>query len=257
MSKTLLATALFLILGCSRSPQGVIGVVEYIKTNNEDEFLKTEQEWHKVYRELIKKNEIVGCSVYKVLYKTKEEDYNYIKILWFDAFSKINFQFDAENYISAYPQKNEDDWKNFLERTRDVYEVVNSGIFQQQISLTNGLDQVGEFYRINEINIKPGKSKEYRRLIEDIYMPVYREGVKNNNRTVWSLWAKWTGNLDSFEYTTADGYNNMGQIDEDKFAEYFRTVHPNKNMDDVSAEMKDLSVLVNSEMWKLVYRILE
>lgn len=258
MSKTLIATILLvLILGFKVSAQGVIGVVEYIKTDDPEEFLSLEKEWHKVYKDLIKKDEIFGCYIFQVLYKTKEDDYNFIKILWFDAFSKINFRFRSEDYIEAYPNKNEDDWKNFLKRNKDNYKVLNSGVFQQEISLANGLDPIGKFYRINEINIHPGKSKAYHQIIEDIYLPVYKEDVKNNNRTAWSLWAKWTGSTDSFEYTTADGYSDMSQIDIDQFAEYFKAIHPDKNMNEISKQIEELSVLVNSEMWKLIYRVLE
>ena len=258
MSKTLLTT-IFLLLSLTFgvTAQGMIGVVEYIKTDDPEEFLSLEQEWHKVYKGLIKEEEIYGCSIFQVLYKTKDDDYNFIKILWFDAFSKINFRFRSDDYVAAYPDKDEKDWKDFQQRNKDNYEVLSSGVFQQEISLVNGLDQIGEFYRISEIHVQPKNSRDYHRLIEDVYLPVYKEDVKNNNRTVWSLWAKWTGSLDNFEYLTADGYTDMGQINQDRFADYFKTIHPDKSMSEVSDEMNELKVHVNSEMWKLIYRILE
>lgn len=258
MLKTLLTTTALLLAAHFTAPaQNVIGVVEYINVDDQESFIEIEKEWHKIYKDLIKSGDIVGCSLYQVLYKTKEDPYNYIKILWLDSFSKINFKVTYDNFLSAYPGKGQGDWKNLQQRTKLSHKLISSGVFQQQLSCSNGLDHLGKFYRINEINIKPGEKKRYMNLIKDVYLPVYQEDVKNNNRTAWSVWAKWTGDTDSFEYTTADGYTEMGQIDQDRFAEYFKEIHPNMDMTKISNEMKELSVLVNSEMWKLIFRILE
>ena len=258
MSKTLFATtAILMIVFFAATAQNVIGVVEYVKVDDQESFIETEKEWQKIYKDLIKSGDIVGCSLYQVLYKTKEDPYNYIKILWLDSFTKINFKISYENFLTAYPRKDEEAWKDLQQRTKLCKKVTSSGVFQQQLSCSNGLDHLGKFYRISEINIKPGESKRYMSLIKDIYLPVYQEDVKNSNRTAWSVWAKWTGSLDNFQYTTADGYIDLDDIEQDKFSDYFKKVHPDKDMAKISGEMKELSVLVNSEMWKLIFRILE
>ncbi len=257
MSKTLLTTTLFIFnFAMAAFGQGVIGFLEYIKAEDPEEFLKIEEEWHPIYKNLIKQKEMDGCAAYQVMYKTREDDYNYIKILWFDAFSKISFRPNHDNFLEAYPNKDESDWKDLQKRTKEAYKVIKSGYFQMQASCANGLDKEGSFYRINELNIQPGKSKEYLSLMKDIYLPIYKEAVKDQHRTAWSLWAKWTGTTDNFEYNTADGYGSMDQIDQDRFNEIFRELFPDKNIDEISDQMKDLSTLVNSEMWKMVYRIL-
>ena len=258
MYRTIVATTLF-ILTCSFfvSAQNVIGLVQYIKADDPEEFLEIEKEWHKIYKELIKNNEFNGCSVYQVLYKTKQEDYNFVKIKWFDAFSKISLRIDYDHFKNAYPNRSEADWEDLLEKTDNSFKESSSGIFQMEASCANGLDVEGFFYKINEIKIKPGKRKEYLSIMKDIYMPVFQEDILEKHRTAWSMWAKWTGSTDNFEYTTADGYANLEQIEEDRFNDYFNKIHPDKNIDTISEQMNNIKTLVNSEMWKLIYRILQ
>lgn len=258
MSKALLTTtALLFAFVFYASGQAVIGVVEYLQAEDQEEFLEIEKEWHSIYKELIETEDIYGCSVFQVPYNTNDKQYNIVKILWFDSFSKINFRSGFDSYQAAYPNKDKDDWKDLQNRTKDSYEVVSSGVFQQQLSCSNGLDKQGKIYRINEIQIKPGKNKKYIQMMQEIYLPVYIEDVKNNKRTVWSLWAKWTGETDTFEYTTADGYTDLKQIEKDDFTEYFKNIHPDMEMNEISKEIEEMRTLVNSEMWKLIYRILK
>jgi len=257
MSKTLFTTTLLIFaLNFIAFGQSVFGVVEYIKADNPKEFLEIEKEWHRIYKQLIQQEKFDGCSVYQVLYKTKEEDYNYIRIYWFDSFTKI-FKIRNDQYKDAYPELSKDGWKKFQKRTENAGDVVTSSVVYMEASCANGLDKEGSFYKINELDIKPENSKQYYTLVKDIYLPIYQEAVNDNQRTAWSFWAKWTGNTDNFEYYTADGYESLDQIDQDRFNEIFRELFPDKNIQELSDQMNTLKTLVNSEMWKLVYRILK
>ena len=68
MSKTLLTT-IFLLLSLTFgvTAQGMIGVVEYIKTDDPEEFVSLEQEWHKVYKGLIKEEEISIKGTFSIM----------------------------------------------------------------------------------------------------------------------------------------------------------------------------------------------
>jgi hypothetical protein len=260
ISKAFFSTAILMfgLVINVHSQDDVIGVIEYLQVEDQKEFLKLEKKWESIYKEMMKQDDIVGCSLYQVMYSTQgEKDYDFVKILWIDGFSQINFRFEAEHYINAFPDKDEDDWKNFQKKVKKSYKVSRAGVFQLQMSCANGLDSVGSYYRINEINIQPGKNKEYHDLLESTYLPVYQADVDNNNRTTWSVWAKWTGRSDSFEYITADGYSEMDQVRQDEFIKNFEKIHPNKNLDEITEQMNELMVLVNSEWWKLLYRIIK
>jgi hypothetical protein len=108
---------------------------------------------------------------------------------------------------------------------------------------------------INEISVKPGQSKELLNLYEDVYKPLYEEDIRHHNRTNWSFWEKWPGNSKNFQYLSADGYENLDQIGQPNFLQYFSTIHPDKNPEEINERMEKLKTLVNTEMWKMIYRL--
>jgi hypothetical protein len=134
--------------------------------------------------------------------------------------------------------------------------VCSSGVFQQQLSCTGQLDEEGQYYRIREVSIKPDSKKRYLQLLEEVYLPIYREDMKRRNRTVWSLWAKWTGSLENYDYTIADGFVDLEELDEQRYAELFYEIHPDKDLDRVRTEIKTIQVSQNVQVWKLIHRIL-
>jgi hypothetical protein len=247
---------LLLIISIGLQGQGVIGVVEYLNVKNQIAFLEVEKELHPVYRVLIDQKKIVGCSVYQVLKTDSASNYNYIKILWFDAFSKINRQLDSDSYLKAYPQSSKEAWRNLQARMWGAATVYSSGVFQQQLSCTGQLDEEGQYYRIREVSIKPDSKKRYLQLLEEVYLPIYREDMKRRNRTVWSLWANWTGSLENYDYTIADGFVDLEELDEQRYAELFYEIHPDKDLDRVRTEIKTIQVSQNVQVWKLIHRIL-
>jgi hypothetical protein len=83
---------------------------------------------------------------------------------------------------------------------------------------------------------------------------LYKEDLKQQKRTVWSLWEKYEGTLKSFQYLAADGYSSMGQIDQVNYMAYFNRIHPDKDAKKISEEVEELRELVSTEMWKLVFR---
>lgn len=238
--------------------QNIIGVVDYMKVDEPEAYLELEEQWQKIHEERLKQGMIIGWAVYKVMFKTTEDPHNFVSISWYDSFSKLDKGVPDDILQAAYPEKSEQDWKAFNELTEKSRKLVSSGVFHQRISCSNGLDPKGQFYVISEISVKPGKSsREFLKLSEEIYKPLYVEDIKNNHRTGWSLWEKWPGNMKDFQYGTADGYASLDMIDHSNFMDYFRKIHPDKDPDEISERMEELRALVNSEMWKLMLRVLK
>jgi len=46
-------------------------------------------------------------------------------------------------------------------------------------------------------------------------------------------------------------------MEEVNYLEYFEKVHPDKNIDQISKKTQEIRTLANSEMWKVVYRVLK
>ena len=234
--------------------QSVIGVAEYMQVDNLDQYLALEKQWHAIHKVRKEKEMIIGWAVYQVMFKTPEDPYNFITVSWYDSFSKLDKGVPDEVIQTAFPSMTKEDIKAFHQKTEKARKRISSGVFHQRMTCANGLDNMGKFYVINEIKVKQGKSKELIKIYENIYIPLYEEDIRQGNRTVWSLWEKWPGNLKDFQYLAADGYTSLDQIEPVNYLAYFSKIHPDKNVEEVSDKVEELRELVSTEMWKLIYR---
>ena len=250
--------ALLLFINITVTGQNIIGVLDYMKVDDQTEYLEVEKLWQKIHEVRLTEDAIIGRSVFKVMFKTDEDPYNFVTVSFYDSFSKLNKAIPDHIYKLAYPEKTEDEWDAFIKRKDISRKVLSSSIFQQEIACSSRhLDSLGKIYVINEIRVKPRASKEYVALNEEIYKPMYEEAIRNNTRTAWSLWAKWSGEMEGHQYLSADGYISLDQMEEVNYLEYFEKVHPDKDIDKISKKTKELRTLTNSEMWQLVYRVLK
>lgn len=250
----LLALFIITIFHVNSFSQNIIGVGTYMTVDNVEEFLKIEKKWEKINKVRFKEGMIKGWAVYQVMFKTPKDPYNYISVSWYDSFSKMDKEIPIEIYQAAFPEMTEEDIKDFNQKTKDSNTQISAGVFHQRMTCANGLDSKGKFYVINEIKVQHGKSKEFIEIYEKIYKPLYEEDIRNNNRTWWSFWEKWPGNLKDFQYLSADGYSSLEQIDQVNYLEYFHKIHPDKDHDEISKRVEELRELVSTEMWKLIYR---
>lgn len=255
----ILSVMLFLVCVSSQSDaQNKIGVVDYMKVDDTNAYLELEKQWMKIHEERMKQDMIIGWAVYKVMFKTSEDTYNYVTISWYDGFAKLDKGIPDEIFESAFPGRSDADWDAFHQKTEQIRKRVSSGVFHQRISCKNELDKTGKYHVISEISVRPGKSsREFLSIYEEIFEPLYKEDINNKKRTSWSMWEKWPGNMKDFQYGMSDGYASLDQIDDSKIMQYFNKIHPNKNSDEISDRLEELRTLVNSEVWKMEYRLLK
>jgi hypothetical protein len=235
--------------------QNVIGVVDYLKVDDSGTFVESEKEWQKVQEVRIKEDLIVGWVVYQVMFKTIEDPYNYISVTFYNSFSKLEKGIDEDILKASFPNLSSSEIDEKVNDIKAAGKIVSSGVFHRRLTAKDGLDRQSNYYVINEINIKQGKSKVYVNTKDEIYKPVYKEEMEQGNRSAWSLWEKWPGNMKDFQYVDVNGYVNLDQIDNSNFKKYFSIVHPDKNMEAIGTEVEEMSTLVNTEMWKIVFRL--
>ena len=256
--KRLTTILVFLLyINLNATGQIIIGVLDYMKVDDQTEYLELEKIWQKIHEERLKEGEIIGWVVYQVLFKTAEDPYNFVTVSFYNSFSKLHKEIPDDIYKAAYPEKTEMEWNAFFERTENSRKKLSSSIFEQKLSCNKLPDSLGNIYMIHEIQVKPRMGKEYVAHKENIYKPLYEEAIRNNKRTAWSLWAKWSGGTEDFQYLSADGFISLDQREEVNYLEYFEKIHPDKNLDQISEKTKEMRTLVNSEMWKVVYRVLK
>jgi hypothetical protein len=59
------------------------------------------------------------------------------------------------------------------------------------------------------------------------------------------------------QYVSADGFDNLDQIKNVNYIEYFIKIHPEKDMDQISKKTEEMRTLINSELWKMIYRVVK
>jgi hypothetical protein len=235
--------------------QAVIGVADYMKVVNVEEYLELEKQWYQIHKERLKEGMISGWAMYEVVFTSPEESYDFVTVSWYDSFSKMREAVSDETIQAAFPDMNANEIKEFHQKTEQARTRVSQEFFHQMLTSAEGLDTQGKFYRINEIKVQKGKSKDLLEIYEEIYLPLYKEDVKQQKRTVWSLWEKFEGTLKDYQYLSADGYSSMDQIDQVNYKAYFNKIHPNKDVEKISEEVEKLRELVSTEMWKLIMRV--
>lgn len=257
MRKYIVLTALIFWINCPLIGQVSIGVIDYLEVDDHEEFLEMQKGWKKINEVRIKKDMIFGWAVYQVMFKTFDSPYDFVSIVFYDSFLKLDTDIPKEVLHEAFPEKSEVDWRIFFERTKNSRKTLTSGVFQQKLFCSNGIDNDAIYFVINEINVKSSNSSEYLKLKEEIYMPLFEEAIRNKDRVAWTLWAKWPGSMKGNHYLSADGYHSLEQIDVVNYLKYFAKIHPDKNIDQINDKVEELGTLVNSEMWKNIYKILK
>ncbi len=246
-----------MVLTLTGRTQNLIGVVDYLKVDDPEAFIKLEGECSKIHQERLNRNDIIGWAVYKVMFKTPEDPYNFIIIVWYDSFSKLDDKIPGDICEAAFPGRDASYGKDLLKRHEKLIKRMSSGVFHRQISASRPLDHTGTYFVMDEINVKPGASDEYLKLLEDIYKPVYEEVIHRGRQTSWSLWAKWTGNMKDFQYVSSKGFENLDQANEMmEDTGFFKSVHPDLDIESLNKKIGSISTKVNSEIWKLEYKVI-
>jgi hypothetical protein len=257
MKNSIVILALLLLINHSLTGQVTIGVFDYLVVDDHEEFLEIEKGSKKINEVRIKNGMIVGWGLYQVMFKNFDSRYDFVSIVWYDSFSKLDKDIPKEVLNEAFPEKLDVDWRIFFERKKNSRKTLTSGVFQQKLGCNNGIDNDGIYFVINEINVKQSNSEKYLQINEEIYQPLFEESIRNDTRVAWTLWAKWPGTMKGFHYLSADGYSSLEQIDEVNDLKYFNEVHPDKNIDQISDTVEELSTLINSEIWKNIYKVLK
>ncbi len=237
--------------------QSFIGVVDYVKIYDPAAFMKLEGECSKIHEARLKRNDIIGWAVYKVMFKTLEDPYNYIIIVWYDSFSKLDDKIHDDICEAAFPGKDASYGKDLLKHRDKLVKRMSSGVFHRQLSTNESLDGMGTYYVINEINVKPGESDQFLKLQREVYKPLYEEAIRQKKQTSWSLWAKWPGNMRDFQYVSSLGFERLDQIEKIDDPELFDLALPDVDRESLKKMLESISTMVNSEIWKLEYKVLK
>ena len=89
MKKFIIFLSYILFISSTLQAQNLIGVIDYMKVDDQNEYLEVEKMWQKIHEERIKQDNIVAWVVCQVMFNAVEDPYNFITVSWYDSFSKI------------------------------------------------------------------------------------------------------------------------------------------------------------------------
>ena len=110
-----------------------------------------------------------------------------------------------------------------------------------------------KYVQVDFMRTTSGKSSEYVKAEIDWFKPVHTEFVKSGNKIDWGLYSMEMPYSETvgYDFITANFFSNTTQMSSGNYAEAFKKVFPDKNMNDVWNNMAGLRKMIRSELWKL------
>jgi len=255
MRKLLIASILMLLSMSLVYGQQIFGVVEYLKVDNRETFKSIQEKWMKIHKSRTELEEISGWSVYEVSSRMTSKPYNYVRITYFNSFLKMEAAISENAIQKAYPGMSKDGWKAMMDEEKASCLIASSGVFYREIGSQQGLDRNASYFMINEITVNPGRSRDYLVMQEEYFKPVYDELIKNMECTAWSIWAKWSGKSENYQFVSAEGFQSLEKIETEDFAKSFGIIHHGLDYGQISKNLEGIKETKNSEVWKVIFRV--
>lgn len=110
-----------------------------------------------------------------------------------------------------------------------------------------------KYVQVDFMRTTSGKASEYVKAEIDWYKPVHAEFVKSGNKIDWGLYSMEMPYSETVEYDfiTANFFSSTTQMSSGNYAEAFKKVFPDKNMNDVWNNMAGLRKMIRTELWRL------
>ena len=223
-------------------------VYSYIKVapGMGDDYLKLEKAWKKIHAAKKKAGRIDSWSLMEVLSPSGAScEYNYVTRNTFKGDAQLADFFEG-NYMP-------DNWQSLLtadelalvNRTGDIRTLVKNEVWATVDETMAANMKNAKISVFNYFNFPEGKtSADHVKMEKDIWKPVHDARVKDGKMKGWVLlsMAFPFGSSMPYQDATIDIYTDMKQLLAPWFEEYFKKVHPGK---DVAELMKETAAAAN------------
>ena len=100
------------------------------------------------------------------------------------------------------------------------------------------------------MKIEPGKAADYRKMEQEIWMPIHRERVKAKLIRSWALWGvRYPGGVSrEYDMVAVTFFDNFKDLENSYPLEVFTKAHPNKNAAELTAQAAALRKMVRTEV---------
>jgi len=220
-------------------PVFIISHCMKVKSQN---YLSVEKDmWLPMHQELVNQGKKKNWALYRVLYGDRS-NCDYYVIESYVGEEQLSEAHDSleEIFNKVHPGQNIEEAMNKTESSRDM----------ASTSLWVKIDTVGikphTFVTVNWMNAK--EPDKYISLERNIWKPIHQELLNKGHIAGWGLYALASprGSLQGYNFATVDFSNKLGPL---PIESALKSVHPNKNIDDIFDEASTVREDVYSQTW--------
>lgn len=225
-----------------------------------DEYLKLEKAWKKIHLAQKKAGQLYDWSLSELVSPAgTNNEYDFVCRNTYIGRAALAASIDG-NDMSI-------DWKSLLtpdeialvNRTDEIRSMVKTEIWSSTTSVwAPDADAKAKIFVWNYFTIPEGKTRDDHDKMElDIWKPVHAARVKDGTMKGWVLLNMEFpfGASMPYEQATVDAYTSTAQLLSPWFEDYFKKVHPGKNIDDLMKQTSAACTLVKGEVRMLVDRL--
>ncbi len=231
-----------------------------VAPEKENDYLKLEKAWKKLHQAKKKAGQLDDWSLAQVISPSgSSTSYNYVTRNSFAGDAQYAAMYD-ENYMPA-------NWQSLLTvdeiglvlRTDEIRTIVkNETWIMTDMVWADDATSTAKVFVFNYFKIPEGKTRENHTKVEkEIWKPVHEARVKAGTMKGWVLLDLMLPFGSSLPYSSAtvDAYTDMKQFLMPFPEDYFKKVHPNKDVNDLMKQTDEAANLVRGEVRFLVDRL--
>ena len=250
MKKTVsraLLTIVALAFTFSLSAQYAGVTLEYVKLKpgQNNAYLELEEFVLPLHHARVEKGIITRWGLYKKLYTSQNDPYDYILVSSNDDFKKTQNPYPQDLIDANYTMEEQAEfWKN-----ASASRTIVKNEYYDRVTFTEGV-QAYKYLRFTRYQVD--NNQEFEKLRRDLVKPLFDELVKRGINAGWSVWKK-DPNDRMFQYVAVNTYAEFGDWKNGlPLEEIFKEVFPDKDLNEARNAVTSTRTEINSEIWKLV-----
>jgi len=222
--------------------------VEFMKTTgSEDDYLAIEKEWKNIHQRRLDKGLIYGWYLVGKRFTGTTDPYNYLTVTIYPSFEAMQSPF-PEEIFEGYDDE-------FLQKTEASRDLIRTEIYDTP--LITELVRMPRYAHVSFMKVDQGNDEDYLTLEQDIWKPVHEAMIKEGIQTSWSVYRQLypAGYNTEYNYVTINGFSDIRKVSQEPpqgWEEIMKTIHPNKDINQIFSSTYDLRKQVRMELWELL-----
>lgn len=228
--------------------------MSYMKVEPEmrKDYIALEKAWKKIHQAQVKAGAADSWTLERVVSPIGSSTaYNYI----------TRHRFTGKKQLAAYMSGSymPENWESLLtaeeiklvNRTIEIREFVKEEVWS---NIDMVLAEEMSDAKVNVFNYfalpKGKKRSEHYKMEEDIWMPVHEARIEANQMKGWVMLGRQLpiGSEQAYDVATVDIYTSMEQLMTSSFIDFFETVHPGKDFEDLMGQTEEVANRLRAEI---------